>query len=95
MVLRASQSGLSAAKNTVIEHILQVTWQVTTCELTVSFNHYTAQYNTYHMLYVDDIASDHIRLRLMFVSILSRELKQIWIFIWNCSILNNFIITML
>jgi hypothetical protein len=36
---------------------------------------YIARYDTHHMLYLDEIPSDHIRMRQMFVCVLYMELK--------------------
>lgn len=48
------------------------------------------QYNTHHMLYMDEIPFDHVRSRQMFVCVFHTQCKQLQTYTWNCQLLYNF-----
>jgi hypothetical protein len=47
---------------------------------------YTARHDAHHTLHVDEMPSDHIRTRQMFVCILRTDNKQLRTYTWDCSL---------
>jgi len=61
----------------------------TVCILTIKVYMKLAD-NIYFTLYLDDIPSDHIWWRRMFICTFRTDLKQLLSFAWNCSLLCSF-----